>query len=62
MRLDTGQWKLLRTGIAVDQPWPGQWWCLRFSFFAGDMVGYCWAWCLVRQWIHGLRQLLGAIG
>ena len=24
-----------------------------------DMVGYRLAWCLVRQWIHGLRQLLG---
>ena len=24
------------------------------------MVGYRWAWCLVRQWIHGLRQLLGS--
>ena len=24
--------------------------------------GYFWAWCLVRQWIHGLRQLLGAFG
>ena len=23
-------------------------------------VEYRWAWCLVRQWIHGLRQLLGA--
>ena len=22
--------------------------------------GYFWAWCLVRQWIHGLRQFLGA--
>ena len=26
------------------------------------MVGYRWAWCLVRQWIHGLRQLSGAFG
>ena len=26
------------------------------------MVGYRWAWCLVRLWIHGLRQLLGAFG
>ena len=26
------------------------------------MVGYRWAWCLVGQWIHGLRQLLGAFG
>ena len=24
--------------------------------------GYFWAWCLVRQWIHGLRQLLRAFG
>ena len=24
--------------------------------------GYFWAWCLVRQWIHGLRQLVGAFG
>ena len=61
IRLDSGQWKLLcsallltslghDSGSASDSA-PRRW-----------MVGNRWAWCLVRQWIHGLRQLLGGFG
>ena len=57
IRLDTGQWKLLLTlwltSLGHD------------SGSASDSVplrwhGGFWAWRLVRQWIHGLRQFLGA--
>ena len=34
----------------------------QIQFLDDGMVVYCWAWCLVRQWTHGLRQLLGAFG
>ena len=39
-------------GVAVEVP--------QLQFLDDGMVEYCWAWCLVRQWTHGLRQLLGA--
>ena len=34
----------------------------QIQFLDDEMVGYLWACCLVRQWMHGLRQLLGACG
>ena len=34
----------------------------QIQFLDDEMVGYWWAWYLVRQWIHGLLQLLGAFG
>ena len=40
--------------VAVEVP--------QIQFLDDEMVGYCWAWYLVRQWIRGLRQLLGAFG
>ena len=54
--LDTqhSQWHPALGGVAVEVP--------QIQFVDDDMVGYCWAWCLVRQWIHGLRQVLGAFG
>ena len=30
----------------------------QIQFLDAAMVGYWWAWCLVRQWTYGLRQLL----
>ena len=40
--------------VAVEVP--------QIQFLDDGVVGYWWAWYLVRQWIHGLRQLLGAFG
>ena len=37
--------------VAVEVP--------QIQFPDDEMVGYWWPWYLVRQWIHGLRQLLG---
>ena len=34
----------------------------QIQFLDGGMVGIFWAWFLVRQWIHGPRQFLGAFG
>ena len=34
----------------------------QIQFLDNELVGRWWAWRLVRQWIHGLRQLLGAFG
>ena len=34
----------------------------QIQFLDGGMVEHRLAWCLVRQWIHGLRLLLGAFG
>ena len=40
--------------LAVEAP--------QIQFLDDEMEGCWWAWYLVRQWIHGLRQLLGAFG
>ena len=34
----------------------------QIQFLDAVLVGYWRAWRLVRQWIHGLRQFLGACG
>ena len=40
--------------VAVEVP--------QIQFLDDEMVGCWWAWYLARQWIHSLRQLLGAFG